>query len=79
MLGCEPKVGLTSTSLPHEIIEQLETEEDLLSTLQASSNSSATNSADSPQHSIANSAKSSRHTSEEHEHSPQSSPHRHTP
>ena len=78
MFGCEPKVGLTSTSLPHEIIERLETE-DLLSTLQASSNFSATNSADSPQHSIANSAESSRHTSEAHEHSPQSSPHRHTP
>ena len=79
MFGCEPKVGLTSTSVPYEIIEWLETEEDLLSTLQASSHSSPTNSADSPQHSIANSVESSLHTSEEHEHSPQSFPRPHTP
>ena len=35
--------------------------------------------ADSPQHSIANSVESSLHTSEEHDHSPQSFPRPHTP
>ena len=55
--------------LLQEIIKGLEAEKDLLSTLQAWSNSSTTNSAYSPQHSIASSAERSCHTSEENEHS----------
>ena len=33
MFGCEARIGLTSSSLPREVISTLETEEDLLSTL----------------------------------------------
>ena len=42
LFGSEPKVGLTSTALPHEVIEQLETEDDLLAVLQAPPSTSAT-------------------------------------
>ena len=35
MFGCSPNVGFKSMRLTQEIIEQLESEEDLLSTLQA--------------------------------------------
>ena len=30
MFGCDPKVGLTSSCLPSEVIERLQTEDDLL-------------------------------------------------
>ena len=39
MFGTEPKVGLTSSSIPAEIIQRLETEDDLLTALSVPPNS----------------------------------------
>ena len=83
MFGCSPNVVLKSMRPTQEMIEQLETEEDLLSTLQASSNSSVANSSalysklfwklSSHFRRKRTFAKSSLYTSEENEHSPKSS------
>ena len=41
LFGCRTKVGLTSTSLPAEVIERLQSEEDLLATLSSDAESVA--------------------------------------
>ena len=42
LFGSEPKVGLTSSALPSEVIEHLETEDDLLAVLQATPSTTQT-------------------------------------
>ena len=54
MFGTEPKVGLTSSSLPSEIIERLQTEDDLLAVVNSPKEESTTPAtATSPQHAAA--------------------------